>query len=271
MSIPRMKQPMRPAMVWMVLLASASPLPAAHRWKLVWSDEFAGKEQSRPDPSRWTYDLGAGGWGNQEQERYTDSLSNAHLDGKGRLVISAQRLSAPEITSARLKTKGKFEIAYGRIEGRIRLPSGHGVWPAFWMLGSDVDEPRIGWPACGEIDIVELIGREPGRVHGTVHGPGYSGANGIGGYYDLPKGRQFSDGFHVFAVEWSADAVQFFVDGVRYHVVTRSSLPANTRWVFDHPFFLILNLAVGGLWPGPPDVTTQFPREMVIDYIRVYR
>src|SRR6185295_12134975 len=153
-----------------------------------------------------------------------------------------------EHTSARLKTQGKFEQAYGRFEARLKVPRGQGLWPAFWMLGNDIG--TAGWPRCGEIDVMENIGREPATVHGTIHGPGYSGAGGIGAAFILPGGAPVADDFHVFAVEWEATAIRWYVDGTLYQTRTPTDLPAGQRWAFDHPFFMVLNVAVGGGWPG---------------------
>jgi beta-glucanase (GH16 family) len=253
---------------------SSTPTPAA--WTLVWSDEFEGPAGATVDLTKWNFDIGGGGWGNQELESYTDRSRNAFLDGNGALVIEA--LSEPykgpdgiarDYTSARLKTKGLFAQAYGRFEARIKIPYGQGLWPAFWMLGANIDS--VGWPACGEIDIMENIGREPSTVHGTFHGPGYSGAGGLGAPDSLAGGQRFADDFHVFAVEWEPAAIRWYVDGTLYETRTPADLPAGTHWVFDHPFFIILNVAVGGGWPGPPDATTVFPQQMLVDYVRVYR
>ncbi len=172
-----------------------------------------------------------------------------------------------QYTSARLKTLGLAAFTYGRIEARIKLPFGQGIWPAFWMLG--VDLGTAGWPRCGEIDIMENIGKEPATVHGTIHGPGYSGANGIGAPYALAEGR-FADEFHLFAVQWQPGSIEFSVDRSTFKRITHADLPQGTAWVYDHPFFLLLNLAVGGNWPGYPDATTQFPQRMTVDYVRVY-
>lgn len=246
--------------------------PAAQT--LVWSDEFDAPDGSAPDPAKWTYDLGGRGWGNHELESYTNRRQNSSIHD-GKLVIQAlkERYTGPDgiardYTSARLKTKGLFAQKYGRFEARIKIPYGQGLWPAFWMLGGDID--RAGWPACGEIDIFENIGREPSIIHGTVHGPGYSGGNGISGLYALPSGQRFADGFHVFSTEWQPNQVTFLVDGHAYKTVTPADLPAGTKWVFDHPFFIILNVAVGGDWPGSPDASTVFPQTMQVDYVRVY-
>lgn len=252
-------------------------------WVLVWHDEFDGPAGSPPDPAYWTAQIGDGsqdalpGWGNRERQYYTDRPENLALDGKGHLTIVAREVDDPSLrcyygpcryTSARITTRGKVEVRFGRVEARIRLPGGQGIWPAFWMLGTLFD--RIGWPGCGEIDIVELVGREPGTVHGTVHGPGYAGERGISGSYTLPGGRRFDEDFHVFAIEWGPGEIRWYVDGVPYHKVTREDIPAGTPWVFDAPFFLTLNVAVGGNWPGYPEETTRFPQIMWVDYVRVY-
>jgi beta-glucanase (GH16 family) len=258
------------AFFWVCLAATCSA-QSKSPWKLYWGDEFDGPSGSRPDPIKWVFDLGNGGWGNEENQVYTDRPQNAALDGNGSLVIRAIREPNGGYTSARMKTLGRFEIKYGKIEARIKVPEGKGVWPAFWMLGADVESRGVGWPNCGEIDIMEHIGGEPSKIHGTVHGPGYSGSNSLGKVYTTPDGRSISDDFHVFSVEWAADAIDFLVDGFRYGRVTRSDLPKGTRWVFDHPFFLLFNLAIGGRWPGYPDSTTVFPQKMIVDYVRVYR
>jgi beta-glucanase (GH16 family) len=256
------------------LTPASSPTPPSS-WTLVWSDEFEGLAGATVDATRWRFDVGGGGWGNQELQSYTDRARNAHLSGDGALVIDVLREghTGPdgiprEFTSARLKTQGTFAETYGRFEARLKVPHGQGIWPAFWMLGTDITS--AGWPACGEIDVMEHIGREPALVHGTIHGPGYSGGSGIGSAFTLPAGR-FADDFHVFAVEWDRDVLRWYVDGQLYLTRTPAHLPTGTRWVFDHPFFLILNVAVGGTWPGPPDATTVFPQRMLVDYVRVYR
>jgi beta-glucanase (GH16 family) len=235
-------------------------------WKLVWADEFNEPAGSRPDALKWRYDLGGDGWGNRELETYTDAPENVSLDGQGHLVLRALKTSTGGYTSGRLNTKGKFEFRFGRVEARIRLPYGQGIWPAFWMLGGAID----AWPDCGEIDIMENIGKEPAIIHGTVHGPGYSGARGIGGSFELTSGARFVDDFHVYGAAWWSDRIVFLVDGKEFFRITPSSLPAGAKWVFDHPFYLVLNLAVGGNWPGYPDQTTSFPQTMLIDWVRVY-
>ncbi len=242
-----------------VLLLPASL--AGAQWTQVWADDFNGPANSAPDPSKWIFDLGATGWGNHELEDYTSSRDTVFLDGHGHLIIHAIH-SGGKYTSGRIKTQGLYEVQYGKIEARIKIPRGQGVWPAFWMLGKDIS---IGWPQSGEIDIMENVGKEPSTVHGTVHGPGYSGAKGITAAHTI-DGR---DKFHIYGVEWSADSIDFFVDGKSYASVTHASLPAGAAWVFDKPFFLLLNLAIGGDWPGPPDSKTRFPQSMLIDWVRV--
>jgi beta-glucanase (GH16 family) len=241
---------------------------------MVWSDEFNRPNGSPVDSSKWVSETGGGGWGNNELEYYTNRLENA-FQQDGNLVIKVLQEKyvgrgdvSRNYTSARLKTQGKFSQAYGRFEARIKIPRGQGIWPAFWMLGDDIDKP--GWPDCGEIDIMENIGKEPGLVHGTIHGPGYSGENGIGAPYALPGDQHFADDFHVFAVEWEPDVIRFYVDDHLYETRTPADLPKGTKWVYDHPFFVLLNLAVGGGWPGNPDATTVFPQTMLVDYVRVY-
>jgi beta-glucanase (GH16 family) len=241
----------------------------------VWSDEFDGPNGSAVDSKKWSFDVGGKGWGNNELETYTSRTANANLEG-GRLAIKALKetfTGADKITrnytSARLLTKNKFTQVYGRFEARIKIPYGQGIWPAFWMLGDNIDSAH--WPNCGEIDIMENIGKEPSIVHGTFHGPGYSGGNGVSAAYTLPGARKFSDDFHTFAVEWEPNVMRFYVDGLLYKTRTPGDLPSGTTWVFDHPFFIILNVAVGGGWPGNPDATTVFPQQMLVDYVRVYQ
>lgn len=244
----------------------------AANWKLTWSDEF---NASSLDQTKWILEVGGTGWGNEELEYYTDRPQNVFLKD-GNLVIQARQEKytgrdgvSRNYTSARLKTAGKFSQTYGRFEARIKIPAGQGMWPAFWMLGDDID--KAGWPACGEIDIMENIGKEPSIVHGSIHGPGYVGADGIEAPFTLPAKRQFADDFHIFAVEWEPDAIRFYVDETLYVTRTRADLHPGWKWVFDHPFFLLLNLAVGGDWPGNPDATTVLPQNMLVDYVRVYQ
>jgi beta-glucanase (GH16 family) len=257
--------------------ATAQPpiMPPPSGWTLTWSDEFSGANGSAPDSSKWTYDIGGGGWGNQELESYTSRPENAQIQN-GNLVITAQQENytgsdgiTRNYTSARLKTQNLFSQAYGRFEARIKTPKGQGMWPAFWMLGSDIAQDH--WPKCGEIDIMENIGREPGIVHGSLHGPSSNSlTSDQTSTVSLPAGQNYSDDFHVYAIDWTPGTVSFFVDANNYATFTQAQWPAGGQWVFDHPFFIILNVAVGGVWPGSPDATTQFPQQMLVDYVRVY-
>ena len=249
-------------------------VPSAFAAVPLWQDEFNLPVGSGPDPTKWVYDLGDNGWGNKELQTYTDSRENTIVvadpeaeDGRA-LVIKAVK-TATGYTSARLKTKGKFSVAYGRIEARLKLPQGQGIWPAFWMLSDNIDQ--VPWPGCGEIDIVEVVGHRAGTLHGTVHGPGYSGQSGVTKSTDLPGGATFADAYHVFSVDWRPGRIEWRLDGRVYHTLTPADLPAGTQWVFDDAkHYLLLNLAVGGIWPGYPDATTRFPQEYRIDYVRVY-
>lgn len=250
-------------------------------WELIWHDEFGGPAGERPDPSKWKFDVGGNGWGNNEWQYYTDVAENASLDGHGSLMITALQIPEPAIsglscwygpsryTSARLLTRDLFEFTYGRVEARLKVPCGQGIWSAFWMLGVDINQNP--WPDCGEIDIMENIGREPSVIHGTIHGPGYSRQQGVSCPYILPDGKAFKDDFYEFAIEWAPDEIGWYVDGERFFSATPDCLPLGREWVFNHPFFLLLNVAVGGLWPGYPDKSTVFPQKMVIDYVRVYQ
>ena len=242
-------------------------------WELVWKDEFNGEKVNEDN---WTYEVGNGhkqgipGWGNAELQYYTDG-ENAKIED-GKLVITAREEQKSDsygnydYTSTRMITKNKFSQAYGKFEIRAKMPEGQGIWPAIWILGADIAE--VGWPTCGEIDIMEYLGDQPSKVHGTVHGP-VSGGAGIGSTYQLPDGQKFSEEFHTFKMEWDEDEVEFYVDDTLFHVVNKDEV-GDKEWVYDHPHFLILNLAVGGHWPGNPDETTEFPQTMEIDYIRVY-
>jgi len=244
------------------------------KWILTWSDEFDGPDGAPPDSQKWTQATGGNGWGNNELEYYTASRRNAHQE-HGMLVIEAiqELYTGPDgvkrdYTSARLNTEGRFSQAYGRFEARIKMPVGKGIWPAFWLLGNDI--PTIGWPKCGEIDIVENLGNEPSIAHGTIHGPGYSGGKSIGTPFALSGDKRFTDDFHLFAVEWEPKEIRFYVDENLYATRRPSDLPEGAKWIYDHPFYILLNLAVGGAWPGNPDNSTQFPQKMFVDYVRVY-
>jgi beta-glucanase (GH16 family) len=251
--------------------------PPAGDWVQTWSDEFNGPAGTKPDPAKWGYKIGDGR-ANEERQFYTDDPRNASTDGEGNLVITAIKETPSgsscwygtcTYSSARIKTADKFSQQYGRFEARIKIPAGKGIWPAFWMLG---DDPKnLGWPEKGEIDVMEIVGHEPGRVHGSLHGPGYSGEHPVTKSYALPAGQSFADGFHTFAVEWAPDVARFYADDHLYETRTPADLPPGTRWVYDHPFYILLNLAVGGLWPGDPDSSTKFPSQMKVDWVRVFQ
>ncbi|UCE04276.1 MAG: glycoside hydrolase family 16 protein [Candidatus Latescibacterota bacterium] len=238
-------------------------------WKLVWQDEFEGPAGQSPDSNRWRFDIGED-WGNAQLEYDTNHTENVSLDGDGHLAITARRESyrGRDYTSGRINTRGFFEQARGRFEARIRLPVGQGIWPAFWLLGGNFGE--VGWPACGEIDIMEYRGQEPSIVHGSLHGPGYFGGSAVTGRFALPD-EGFNEDFHIFGVEWDADRITWTIDEVPYQFIAPRDLPRGGRWVFDHPFFIILNVAVGGHFVGPPDASTSFPQTMLVDWVRVYR
>ena len=257
------------------LTAVPSTPAAAAPGAVTWSDDFNGPAGAAPDASKWRYDIGGGGWGNNELQYYTNSTRNAALDGNGNLVITARKenpggyscwYGSCQYTSARLLTNGTFAQAYGRFEARIKVPRGQGLWPAFWMLGNDIGTNP--WPGSGEIDIMENVGYAPSTVWGTLHGPGYSGGSGVGASTSLPGGQALADAFHTFAVDWAPDSITWYLDGVAYSRKTPADIGGN-RWVFDHPFFMIMNVAVGGNWPGSPDGSTTFPQTMTIDYVRV--
>ncbi len=237
-------------------------------YELVWSDEFDGPAGQSPNPDNWTYDIGTGdnGWGNAELQYYTARPENASLDGEGNLVITARResFSGSPFTSARIKTENLFEEAYGRFEARLKTPYGPGIWPAFWLLGANCDE--VVWPQCGEIDVMELRGQAPNIIAGSVHGPGYSAGGAITGNYALENSR-FDAEYHVFAIEWGEDYIDYFVDDFLFQRITPADVPG--EWVYDSPFFLILNVAVGGNYVGFPTSQTPFPQRMIIDWVRV--
>ncbi|WP_020570648.1 glycoside hydrolase family 16 protein [Neolewinella persica] len=242
----------------------------ARNWSLTWSDEFDGAAGQGIDATKWTYDIGTGdnGWGNQELQYYTDEAENVSLDGDGNLVITARReaFGGSPFTSARIKTQDLFEQTYGRFEARMKTPYGPGMWPAFWLLGANIDE--VNWPQCGEIDVMELRGQQPDKIAGSVHGPGYSGGNAITSDFTLENSR-FDQEYHLFAIEWGEDYINYFVDDFLFNRITPEDVTG--EWVFDQPFFMILNLAVGGNYVGFPTSQTPFPQTIVVDYIRVYQ
>jgi len=237
-------------------------------FNLVWGDEFDGNQLN---PDDYTYEQGAGGWGNQESQIYTNRSENSYLSD-GNLVIEAreENFNGSNYTSARIITQSKKIFAFGRIDIRAILPEGQGIWPALWMLGEDFG--TIGWPACGELDIMELLGHEPGTVHGTAHwGPqGQSFSTFKGNEYSLNGGEKFSDEYHVFSLIWEPNSVRWLVDDVQYHSITTADVNG-TPYPFNDEFFFIFNIAVGGQWPGYPDASTQFPQRMFIDYVRVFQ
>jgi beta-glucanase (GH16 family) len=243
-------------------------------WSLAWSDEFDGAAGSPVDLAVWQPEVGGDGWGNQELQYYTNSSDNAALDGAGNLAIMVRRTASQSrnrrfggcpYTSARLITRDRVAFSYGLVQARIRLPEGRGIWPAFWMLGQDIDQ--VGWPQCGEIDVMENFGKDPTTVHGTVHGPGYAGADGITAAHDA--GVRLADHFHLYSVHWEPERIRWYLDDQLYSTVTPDDLQGKP-WVFDHNFFLLLNVAVGGTVSVSPDPSATFPQTMLVDYIRVY-
>ncbi|TVR17093.1 MAG: glycoside hydrolase family 16 protein [Balneolaceae bacterium] len=241
-------------------------------WQLVWNDEFDSEEL---DLNKWTFQYGTGeeqglsGWGNYELQYYTDREENIFIkDGKLYIVALEEAYSGEDFTSARIKTRNKGDWKFGRIEARAKLPQGQGIWPAIWMLPTD--EVHGGWPKSGEIDIMEQVGHEPETIHGTVHyGEDWPQNQENGASFTLSKGI-FSDDFHIFAIEWEEDEIRWYVNDIHFHTVTPADLePFN--YPFNERFHLILNLAVGGNWPGDPDETTEFPQSLIIDYVRVYQ
>lgn len=251
-------------------------------WIQVWGDEFNGAPGAGVATTKWRHDIGDGcpqgicGWGNQEKEYYTDARENVALDGEGHLMIVGR--VAPRglscyygpcrYTSGKITTRGKFHAAPGLVEARIKLPTGQGLWPAFWMLGAD--HPNTPWPACGEIDIMENHGSRPGMTSSAIHGPGYSGQTPFKHPRPL-AGRNYSDGFHTFSVVWDSLGVRFFVDDTMHYSVRRADVEPFGPWVFNQPFFVILNLAIGGTFDGDPESDAIFPATMLVDYVRAYK
>jgi beta-glucanase (GH16 family) len=237
--------------------------------KLVMQDNF--NTDGVLDNSIWSYDIGIGpgndGWGNNELQYYTNRNENISVQN-GKLLITANKedYQGSSYTSAKIVTKGKFDQKHGRFEARIWVPYGQGIWPAFWLLGDNIDQ--VGWPQCGEIDIMEYKGQAPTILHGSIHGPGYSGGNPVTKTYELMNDR-FDTGFHVFGIEWTPNHINYYVDDVLYNQITPAD--ADGEWVFDHPFYIIINLAVGGSFAGSPNAETVFPQTMLIDYVKVYK
>jgi beta-glucanase (GH16 family) len=257
------------------------PLPPAVTWVQVWSDEFDWAAGTPVDATKWGYEISDGcqagicGWGNEEKEWYTSAPENIALNGQGQLMIVARRdpggltcyYGPCRYTSAKITTRGKMFAAPGRVEARIKLPTGQGLWPAFWMLGHNF--PATSWPACGEIDIMENKGSQPTTTSSALHGPGYSGATPFAHANVLSGGTVASD-FHTYAVEWDGAQVLFYVDGFGHYGVTNGAIAQYGASVLDQPFYLILNLAVGGHFDGDPGSDAIFPATMLVDYVRVY-
>lgn len=235
---------------------------------LIWADEF--ETEGLPDPNKWGYDQGDHGWGNNELQMYTkENLENARIEN-GILIIEAKQDTnyAKGFTSARLVTKGKASWLYGYIEAKAKLPHGVGTWPAIWMLPEE--NKYGGWPKSGEIDIMEHVGYDPGTVHGTVHTEAFNHTKGtqVGKTVSVPD---FSDEFHVYAIDWTEDKIDFYIDDEHYHTFENTG-KGFEEWPFDHPFHIILNLAVGGDWGGAKGVDPNiWPQRMEVDYVRVYK
>ena len=258
-----------------------APDPGPSGWNLAWADEFDDPAGTPPNPANWAYELGdttpdgKNGWGNEELQYYTDDPDNAATDGNGNLVITLDEADSGqecyygpcEFESARLITQNKAEFAYGRIESRLLVPGGgDGLWPAFWSLGTDITYNP--WPGAGEIDVMEYVSRLPDEIFGTIHGPGYNGGGSFSGIYDDFGGR-VDESYHTFTVEWEPDLITWYVDGIQYHEADPADVPG--PWVFDKPFFLLLNFAIGGNFGGTPDPGNTYPQEFLVDYVRVYQ
>jgi beta-glucanase (GH16 family) len=247
-----------------LLLAVLCFLACNEAWaagfELVWRDDFDGPSMHRLDGAKWVYDLGYGNslWGNNEYQTYTDQIDNVRQDGQGHLIITARRVPDGRYTSGRIKTKGRFALKFGKFEARIKVPRGPGLLPAFWLMGN------VGqWPDNGEIDVMENVGQSPSTVFSNLHAPGYaaSGEQTVSG--------NLSDDFHVYAIEWTPGRVSWLLDDVVYKTVTKDDIPAGRKWIFDdQPFYMLLNVAVGGDWPGPP-VNDALPQNMVVDWVKV--
>ena len=256
-------------------LACAAPPPG---YQLAWSDEFNRKLGLPPDPKFWNHETGANGWGNNELENYVDDATHATIvadadaTDKHALQILVTSNGKGGYESARLTTARKVSFQYGYVEARIRLAYGQGIWPAFWMLGANIGDSGVGWPRCGEVDIMENIGKTEwlGKNRSSLHGPGYSGGEAVGADFNLPTGTAFHDKYHLFGMLWQKDSIAFSVDGKVFETRTPADVPGK-EWVFNHPFFFITNVAVGGGFPGLPDATTQYPQSMRLDYIRLYQ
>ncbi|MEO7962396.1 MAG: glycoside hydrolase family 16 protein, partial [Gemmatimonadaceae bacterium] len=260
----------------------SAPTTVGSAWTLRWSDEFDGARGAGADAKSWSHDSGDGcaagncGWGNNEKEHYAEGAPNASLTGSGELAIVARVADSGlscyygpcRYTSAKIKTQGKIQVTHGRVEARIRLPRGQGLWPAFWLLGSNIGPTP--WPACGELDIMENHGSNVAQISSAIHGPGYSGGTTPFVHGTTRPDGSFADAFHVFAVEWDSSRIIFSVDNTPHYVVTKDEVRKHGEWPFDQPFFIILNLAVGGNFDGDPKSDAIFPATMLVDWVRVY-
>lgn len=252
-----------------IAIPEAQPIDDSGDWELVWSDEFDG---DAIDETSWTYDIGGWGWGNGEAQYYTDRPENARVEN-GLLVITLrqEKIENSYYTSARLKTQGLRQFQYGRIEARMKVPAGAGTWPAFWMLGATFDnddgDPATDWPQAGEIDIMEYVGRKPQVTYGTIHGPGYAGAGSLGGWNT--QTFDIADDFHTYAIEWDAEGIEWFFDGEPFYEVGPDDI-GDREWVYDQPFFLIVNLALGGTFGGNIALDLEYPLYLYVDHVRVY-
>lgn len=253
-------------------------LPMASRaapkgYKLVWSDEFKGPIGSEPDPKTWFYDDGPGYNDELEVNKVTSDdchiVADPDATDHRALQITATPNGDGKYTSVRMNTLGKYSVQYGYIEARMKIPAGNGMWPAFWLLGNNIHD--VSWPKCGEVDIMENIGKTPGTVYGSIHGPGYTGGQ-VSTAFTLPNNQVLSEAYHTYSVDWQPGRIVCCLDGKPYVTYTPTSLPAGTSWCFDaQPFFIIVNLAIGGSWPGPPDAAAVFPAHLMVDYVRVYK
>jgi len=237
-------------------------------WTLVWSDEFEGPQLAR---TNWTFDLGGGGWGNKELEKYTSAATNVFV-ANGELVIQAVK-TGTNYSSARIKTQGLKSWTFGKIAARMKLPYGQGIWPAFWLLGTNIT--TVSWPTCGEVDIMEMIGggaQRDSTIYGTMHWQenGAHASKGSGPH-ELPNVEPFNQAYHVFEVEWSATNMVWKLDGARYFSAVIDQIAQPGTAAFQKPFFILINLAVGGNWPGTPNASTVFPQQLHVDWVRVYQ
>lgn len=259
------------ALATTALLPSSTASTAPLAKKYLWQEEFNGKAGKAPNSKFFKFNLGGGGWGNSEEQYYVNTRKTSATDGNGKMVFTATKISyeSPssdvyfphKFKSARIYTKGKVSFKYGRMEARIKLPAGVGTWPAFWMLGTDISSNT--WPDCGEIDIMEARGSLPETTFGTIHGPNYSGGGGISGGWTLDT--SLAEGYHVYAIAWKPNSIEWYIDDVLFHSVTKEQVPGD--WVFNKRFFLILNLAMGGLFTGEIDPSIN-QTKMYIDWVR---